>query len=393
MASRKRLLVLTPRFPYPVIGGDRLRIAHVCRALAATFELTLLSLCETQEEMSVMPNDSVFKEIHRVLLPRWKSFRNVLLALPTNKPLQLAYYESPEFRRKVDSLLPEHDLALAHLIRTGQYIENQPITSILEMTDSISLNYGRIRQLKGAHHWKKLVYSLEQKRLNTYELNTISNFQRVWLTSETDREFLDGRHHLPIEVVPNGVDLDEFPFRTPAERGFAIVFIGNMVTIQNQDACHHFAQEILPKLRAHADVEFRIVGNAPHHVIRSFQRYSHVRMTGRVEHISDAIENAFCGVCPMRAEPVSRIKLLEYLALGLPCVTSAIGLEGISARPGEHLLTYRNSEEAARHILALYSDSVLRLRLAYAGHSLVAERYAWPHIYSQITGSAKSIMN
>ena len=34
---RPRLLILTPRFPYPVVGGDRLRIWRVCRALASEF--------------------------------------------------------------------------------------------------------------------------------------------------------------------------------------------------------------------------------------------------------------------------------------------------------------------------------------------------------------------
>jgi hypothetical protein len=60
---KKRLLVLTPRFPYPAIGGDRIRILHICQALSSHFEITLLSLCETREEMNFQPQDDLFSSI------------------------------------------------------------------------------------------------------------------------------------------------------------------------------------------------------------------------------------------------------------------------------------------------------------------------------------------
>ncbi|MEZ9418191.1 glycosyl transferase family 1, partial [Vibrio sp. 10N.286.49.E1] len=63
---KKKILVLTPRYPYPVIGGDRLRIFEICRELSKNYSLTLLSLCETQSEMEMdTPSDGVFSSIHR----------------------------------------------------------------------------------------------------------------------------------------------------------------------------------------------------------------------------------------------------------------------------------------------------------------------------------------
>ncbi|NDS15412.1 glycosyltransferase family 4 protein, partial [Escherichia coli] len=32
--QRKKILVLTPRFPSPVIGGDRLRVYMLCKELS-----------------------------------------------------------------------------------------------------------------------------------------------------------------------------------------------------------------------------------------------------------------------------------------------------------------------------------------------------------------------
>ncbi|CUH70210.1 sugar transferase, PEP-CTERM/EpsH1 system associated [Thalassovita autumnalis] len=108
-ADKKRLLVLTPRLPYPVMGGDRLRIYQVCKALSARYSLTLLSLCETREEMDcVIPNDGVFHRVERVLLTKARSYLNTLMVLPTPTPLQVGYYRSAAFQEAVNRLLPEH---------------------------------------------------------------------------------------------------------------------------------------------------------------------------------------------------------------------------------------------------------------------------------------------
>ena len=87
---KKRLLVLTPRFPYPVVGGDRLRIYQLCKALSQQYQLTLLSFCDTKEELAYVPDDSLFTEMHRVFLPKWRSYLNTFFALPSEAPTSVS---------------------------------------------------------------------------------------------------------------------------------------------------------------------------------------------------------------------------------------------------------------------------------------------------------------
>ena len=99
---KKSLLIVTPRYPYPVIGGDRIRIYYLCKALSQHFEVSLLSLCETREEMaSPLPEDGVFSSIERIYYPKWRSWINALLAIPTRSPLQVAYYGSSLLARRI----------------------------------------------------------------------------------------------------------------------------------------------------------------------------------------------------------------------------------------------------------------------------------------------------
>ena len=53
----------------------------LCKELSKKYDLILLSLCDQPLELEININDSVFKEIHRVYLPKYKSYYNVLKAL------------------------------------------------------------------------------------------------------------------------------------------------------------------------------------------------------------------------------------------------------------------------------------------------------------------------
>lgn len=380
----KKLLVLASRFPYPALGGDKLFLTNVAQALANDYRVTLLCLCENSDEMTREVTDSPFAEIHRVFLPRWRSYANTAVAAGTKRPLQLAYYYSGEFRQKFRELASRHDGVLAHLIRTGQYLTAaQRLPSILLMADAISLNYQRISELGKSYSWKNGIYKIERRRLFEYERSVFDRFDQIWLHSDIDRTFLGIPPSPHIRTIPMGVDLNDFPY-TPDVGGNTAVFIGNMNSVQNQDACFYFVEDILPIVRQNASICFRIVGNAPERIKKRFESYSHVEVTGRVDSIAAHVDNAFCGICSVRAGAGVQNKILNYFALGLPCVSSQIGLEGISAAHGKDLMVFDSASEAAEHVLALFNGPHLRTRLARNARALIESQYSWKTIYGQI---------
>lgn len=381
--DKPRVLMLAPRYPYPPLGGDKLFLLHTARALR-DFRITLLSFCATREEMEHEPTDGTFAEIHRVFLPKWRSVRNVVPALSASSPLQLAYYWSKEFEAKVEELLPLHDVAVAHLIRTGQYLARarHSIPRVLLMADAISLTYARMGHLAGTPHLWRFLYRTEFDRLFDYERKCAAHFDRIWLHSEIDREFL-GLDAQRVRIVPMGIELSEFPFN-PAAQGNVIAFVGNMSSSMNRDGCMHFVREILPLLRAHGDLRLRVIGACPERVRAELLRYEGVEVTGTVRRIADAVDGAFCGVCPVRGGAGIQNKVLNYMALGLPCVTSEIGLEGIPAADGSELFVYRTPKHAAEIILRLHGDGELRRRVAANARALIESRFDWTPIYGEM---------
>ncbi|CBL44194.1 Putative glycosyltransferase [gamma proteobacterium HdN1] len=376
--QKKRLLILTPRFPYPVVGGDRLRIYQVCKALSERFSLTLLSLCETDAEMTMpLPADGVFDRVERVFLSRSRSYLNTLLALGSTTPLQVAYYRSSDFAKAVDRLMPEHDGVLSHLIRCAEYVKESDKPRILEMTDAISLNYERVRQLKNAGGLKAQIYRLESRRLLAYERRIVDAFDLTVLVSETDKVHLVGAQHDKVMVCSNGVALEHLPFRERHDSQPVIVYIGNMASVQNMDACLYFARDVMPLVTQRVRATFRVVGRISDGDAERLRAFPNVEVTGAVDGVAEAVEDARLGVCPVRLGAGVQNKVLEYMALGLPVVTSSIGLEGFEAQPERDLLVADTPKEYAEAISRIWDNDAMKEQLAINGHAYVNTHHCW----------------
>lgn len=375
------LLVLTPRYPYPVVGGDRLRIHGLCRALSRHFDLTLLSLCETGAELQApVPDDGVFSRVERIRLPRWRSWLNTLLALPGRRPLQTAYYDCPAFAQRAAELAALHDGVLVHLARLGDMTRHLPGPTFLEMTDALSLNYRRVRLAGGGFSLLHQVYRVEEPRMHVFERTIVDDFDHAFLISDVDRQYLFGDNPARLErthVVTNGVDVGQFAFQF-APHGTDLVFIGNMTTLPNRDAVLYLGEQILPLVRqAHPATVLRVIGRIGAHDRAALAHLPHVRIMGEVDSVADAARGAGAGVCPMRLGSGVQNKLLEYMALGLPAVSTSIGLEGVNARPGAELELADDPLDFAARVIALLSDRSHAETMARAARHFVETRHDW----------------
>lgn len=379
MTQSRRILVLTSRYPYPVISGDRIRIYEICRHLSKTNALTLLSLCNTKDQLeSAAPDDGVFSRIERVLLPEWRSILNTLIALPTRVPLQVAYYKSSAFMSRLLTLLPTHDCCLAHLIRTGAYVRHLNIPKVLEMTDAISMSYSRARFLRRVNPLMALTYRLEAPRLLPYERQIVQDFNSVSLVSDVDRMYLEGDGSSEqILIASNGVNTDLFPFRDRRDCEPVIAYIGTMTSAHNLDACLYFATEVLPLARQYIAWRFRIIGRIKERDRLRLQDLEGVEICGNVPDIAAAVGDARVGVAPIRAGAGVKNKILEYMSLGLPVITSSVGLEGLHARPDQELLLANSPDEYAECLRRLWDDQNKFAELARSGYNYVKINHSW----------------
>jgi len=379
----KKILVVTSRFPYPVIGGDRQRIFQICKALSKSYRLSLLSLCESKSELNLaIPNDGVFANVERVYLPRWKSWLNCLVGLVNKRPLQVSYYRSAKLTNKVLAQESQYDAALVHLIRMAEVVIPLEIPKFLEMTDAISLNYDRIKKNKTKlkFDFRSLVYQFEVKRLIVYEKSIVDKFDDTFLVSEIDRQYLFGNNVnalSKVHVSSLGVDLNLFPYNFE-ENARDIIFIGNMNSLQNLDAATFMASEILPLIRETLpNVQLKLIGRISETNSIELRKYAGVIVTGEVENVANEAMGGAVGVCPVRLGAGAQNKVLEYMALGLPMVTTSLGLEGYHAQPNRDLLVADDSVDFSSAVVQLLLDRNCAKEMAMRARQYVFECHGW----------------
>jgi glycosyltransferase involved in cell wall biosynthesis len=277
-------------------------------------------------------------------------------------------------------------LVLAHLTRTAEYVKGRGISSAVEMTDAISMNYERSMAVSKSSSILSLIYAIEAKRLKAYEKNAMREHNLLCFVSNIDVEFLYGSNP-PNNVIVcgNGVATDSLSFGLAAERKPVVAFIGNMMSMQNRDAAAWFAKEVLPLLRKRGDFRFRIVGQISERHRAMFDQLDGVELTGKVPDVGAVIRDCFAGVCSVRIGAGVQNKLLEYMALGLPTVTTSIGLEGVGAKDGRELWVADNPEEFALRLMFIWEDHAAANAIAANARSYVEENHAWGAMLNKLT--------
>lgn len=392
----KRILIITPRFPYPVIGGDRLRIYEICKNISKEYSLTLVSLCESTDEMNMdIPSDGVFSSVHRVLLPKWKSYLNCLLALPTKMPLQVAYYKSRKLSLLVNKLSSEHELVIPHLIRTADYAKLLDCPKILEMTDAISMNYSRVIEKKNDAGLKGVIYKVEKSRLNSYEKKIAKFFDCNVLVSQFDKDFLftpNTDDYDKTLVCSNGVDISKLTYEFTQNKK-EVVFIGNMFSAQNVDAAMWFAKECLPLLRKNGDYIFKVIGRIKPDDELKLNRHDGVTVTGAVDCVISHARGSIAGICSVRLAAGVQNKILEYMALGLPTITTSTGLEGLDSIPDKDIIVADTPQDFVQSILRLESDESYAENLSINALQYVREHHSWTGKLAPFTDKINQILS
>jgi len=334
-------------------------------------------MCESESEMKrPLPEDGTFRSVTRVLHRKWQRLLGSVRAVASDCPVQVGYFRNAEFERRLSELAPAHDAVFAHLIRTASYLDVCRSPKLLEMTDAISLSYSRTAQKRG--YLLGAAYNAESRRLFSYERALINQCDLTILVSEVDRDYLvsDAPSRQKVMVCCNGVDLDKFPFNYSPD-GRTIIFIGKNFAFYNVDAILNFVERILPLVRLRfPETKFKVIGQIGSSLKRRLQKQE-VIVTGGVDDIAQVARNASIGVCPLRVGAGVQNKILEYMALGIPTVTSGIGAEGLAAQPGHHLLVANEPEQWSEQICRLFSNPAIGHELAHRGREYVEKNHSW----------------
>ena len=226
---------------------------------------------------------------------------------------------------------------------------------------------------------RRTILDVEWRKLRAREAEACKKADLTIAVSEDDRRRLAAlAPHARIVSVPTGVDTTYFVQNGFKELPAQLVFSGSMDWHPNEDAVVHFADAILPRIRAEIpDATLTVVGRNPSSRLREVAHRHGMRVTGTVDDVRPSIGEASVYVVPLRAGGGTRLKIFEALAMGKPVVSTTVGAEGLALEHGRHFLAADEPQAFADAVIELLRDPARRRMLGDAGRRLVETRYSW----------------
>ena len=388
-----KILVVLPRFPYPLEKGDKLRAYHQIVELSKRNEVYLFAVSHTKvtpEQRQAL--EPYCRDICIVNPPKWISYKNVLRNYFFTKSLQMGYWDSQRARRACKSFIHNvnPDVIYNQMVRTMPLVARSEYPKVMDFQDALSLNTERrMEQTKGFWHY---ILHFEFKMLRSTEYKAIRIFDRLTIISEFDRDAIPHRRSDTIRIVPNGVDFLHFhPMEMEKTRD--LVFCGNMQYRPNIDAATFLVQEIMPLVwKRHPKATLTIAGATPKKAVKELIS-DRVDVTGSVPDIRPCYASAKVFVAPMRIGSGLQNKLLEAMSMGIPCITTPLANEALGAIDGEHLLLGTTAEELADRIVTLLDDPGRRTSLADNANDFVRQNFSWETIGQQLESILHEAVN
>ncbi|NHN61429.1 MULTISPECIES: glycosyltransferase family 4 protein [Halorussus] len=185
-----------------------------------------------------------------------------------------------------------------------------------------------------------------------------------------------------VKTIPNGTDFETIDaggdpdrirkqFRIPDDATVCL-FVGAFDYDPNEVAGDVVRDELAPAL---PDVEFLLVGRDPPDAARD-----NVHAPGYVEDLAGALAAADVAICPLTLGSGTKLKMLDYLAAGLPVVTTDVGAQGLPLTDGETALIRDSWDEFADAIETLAESNELRESLSSNGREL-GRQYSWDSLF------------
>jgi glycosyltransferase involved in cell wall biosynthesis len=230
--------------------------------------------------------------------------------------------------------------------------------------------------------WRRALIEIEWRKLRAREADACLRSDLTIAVSEHDRQRLEElAPGIKAVAIPTGVDTTYFTGDAHQEHPSRLVFSGSMDWHPNEDAVIHFADVLLPRIRAAIpDASFTIVGRNPSARVRDLGTRPGIVVTGTVDDVRPWIGEASVYVVPLRAGSGTRLKIFEALAMGKAVVSTTVGAEGLGLEPSRHFLAADDTATFADAVISLLRDAEKRRALGQAGRQLVEANYSWPKI-------------
>lgn len=386
-----KILVVLSRIPYPLDKGDKLRAFYQIKELAKNNDVYLF--CLNNSTINPKAETILLSFVKKICIGQFNKFDSILgmtKSLFDGTPFQTGYFSHKKNIKMLNSFCEKvnPDVVYYQFVRTAKY-SNINYPKVLDFQDALSTNMKR--RASKSSFLLKCLFNIEAKRLQKYEAKMFNIFNKLTIIVQTDKKEIKHPSQNEITVISNGVDDSYFNYKSNKNKEFDIIFSGGMSYAPNSVAAIFLATEIMPLVwEKLPNTKLVIAGANPTSSVQSLNS-ENIKVTGWVEDMKEYYAKSKIFVAPMQIGTGLQNKLLEAMAMNLPCISSPLANEALGATHNENILIASSPKEYANSIINLLQNPSLADQIAQKGNNFVRENYRWETYGSQLESILKQV--
>jgi glycosyltransferase involved in cell wall biosynthesis len=396
MLKGLNILYTTANFPYPLIGGDRIKQYYILKHLAENNNIFLVSFNRGYpviEEYVKHLSDMGIK-VYYTELNLFKSYLNGVIHSPFGNPLEIEFFRNKQFKSIIKEINQNNriDFVINYFLRTTEYVKNIDCKKYLLAEDCRSYYQGRTYHVS-KNLLEKSIRFYEARKLKKYESEITGYFDLTTLVSEEDRDEMQKLNpKANIKILSNGVDADRFK---PAEKLVErkdIVFVGKLDVWVNNLMIDRITGSILPKiLKTMPEVKLHIVGASPQKKHFRLQN-DNIELHSDVPDIVPFLQESCVFLHPHIGGSGIQNKLLEAMACGCPVITTKSGARGINITNGRDGFVFETDEEIAEKTIQLLQNKEMVYEVGKNARDYIMKNHNWDNIFEELDILIEEIM-
>ena len=397
--NNQSILFLTTQLPFPPKSGGTIKSWNYVQFLARNYRLSIASLLKDDDEKHVENFKQAIQLEHFVSekLSIERTPLNLLKSYFFSPCLNVFRNYAPAFSRQVDELLQSTDAVIVDHYEVFQYVtKNFKGKVIMHTHNAEFMLWQRMSELTN-NPIKKLILKIEAIRVKKYEA-VIFNQSDLIYSTPSDIElykrhgFSTKKHQITYHLGNDTLlQLPDLNFSSTEK---AITFIGTLSWEPNIDGICWFIDYCWRTIKAkHPDCKLYILGKSPdERIYKAAKKDPQIIFTGFVKELDTYLQKTRVYIAPLRFGSGMKVKVLEGLYRGTPCVTTSVGAEGLNVRNGEEILIADEPESFTRDCLTLLEDEGTWNKLRSNARSVAKKEYLWVNLFERMDRSMLELL-
>lgn len=391
------LLIIVPWLPYPLNTGGNQAVFNAMLAIHKDVNIHIISydtignrergdglrkllpnitieLFTPKRKIRSLDKFELYKKIERNLFSR--VVKKTRLATLYNELLNLMFFNS-QWSDYLASYIKSNsiDLVQVEFIEMAGIINYLPV-NIKKLFVHHELRFVRFSQQYAESNRNSKLWPII-KMNKVIEFGLLNEYDGIVTLSEIDALKLK-RHGCSKPVFPSFLIVNDrkIPLNTVTCNN-RLTFVGPESHYPNKDGVMWFLEKVWPIiLRYNPSMHFDIIGNWSSETKMLFENsYSNVSFLGFVDDLDKVLVGSLM-VVPINIGSGIRMKIQEAARIGIPFVTTNIGVEGLPFRDGIDCFIEDEPDLFADKILRLQMDKKLQLDFIKSANKLLKEKYS-----------------